>query len=99
MMKNLQHTNKAELKKKINLVDHSTASKKKAPQKSEIINKLTEMQDKYSAIEIENKMNQEPINRLYNSVSRNLREEMSIPKFKEGAKKWVREQIPVRPRR
>ena len=37
--------------------------------------------------------------RLYNSVSRNLREEMSIPKFKEGAKKWVREQIPVRPRR
>ena len=37
--------------------------------------------------------------RLYNSVSRNLREEMSISKFKEGAKKWVREQIPVKPRR
>jgi hypothetical protein len=37
--------------------------------------------------------------RLYNSVSRNLREEMSIYKFKEGAKKRVREQIPVRPRR
>ena len=36
---------------------------------------------------------------LYNSVSRNLREEMSISKFKEGAKKWMREQIPVRPRR
>jgi hypothetical protein len=37
--------------------------------------------------------------RLYNSVSRNLREGMSISKFKEGAKKWVREQIPVRPGR
>ena len=37
--------------------------------------------------------------RLYNSVSRNLREEMSISKFKEGAKKWVKEQIPVKPRR
>ena len=64
MMKNLQHTNKAELKKKINLVDHSTASKKKAPQKSEIINKLKEMQDKYSALEIENKINKELINSL-----------------------------------
>ena len=35
--------------------------------------------------------------RLYNSVSRNLREEKSIPNFKEGAKKCVREQIPVTP--
>jgi hypothetical protein len=33
------------------------------------------------------------------TVSRNLREEMSISKFKEGAKKWMREQIPVKPRR
>ena len=35
--------------------------------------------------------------KLYNSVSRNLREEVSIPKFKVGAKKWVSEQIPVIP--
>ena len=35
--------------------------------------------------------------KLYNSVSRNLREEVSIPKFKAGAKKWVAEQIQVRP--
>ena len=37
--------------------------------------------------------------RLYNSLSRNLREEMSIPKFKEGVKKWVKDKIPVRPGR
>ena len=37
--------------------------------------------------------------KLYNSVSRNLREETSITKFKRGAKKWVTEQIPVRPGR
>ena len=37
--------------------------------------------------------------RLYNSVSRNLREEKSIPKFKEGVKKWVKDKIPVRPGR
>ena len=37
--------------------------------------------------------------KLYNSVSRNLREETSIAKFKRGAKKWVTEQIPVRPGR
>jgi hypothetical protein len=35
--------------------------------------------------------------RLYNSVSRSLREEMSISKFKQGAKKWVKEQIPIKP--
>ena len=35
--------------------------------------------------------------RLYNSVSRSLREEMSISKFKKGAKKWVKEQIPIKP--
>ena len=79
MMKNLQHTNKAELKKKINLVDHSTASKKKAPLKSEIINQLKEMQDKYSAIEIENKMNQEPINSLQLEV-KELTEKRAINK-------------------
>ena len=37
--------------------------------------------------------------KLYNSVSRNLSEETSIAKFKRGAKKWVAEQIPVRPGR
>ena len=37
--------------------------------------------------------------KLYNTVSRNLREETSIAKFKRGAKKWVTEQIPVRPGR
>ena len=37
--------------------------------------------------------------RLYNSLSRNLREEKSIPKFKEGVKKWVKDKIPVRPER
>ena len=37
--------------------------------------------------------------KLYNSVGRNLREEASIAKFKRGAKKWVTEQIPVRPGR
>ena len=37
--------------------------------------------------------------RLYNSLSRNLREEMSIPKFKEGVKKWVKDKITVRPGR
>ena len=35
--------------------------------------------------------------KLYNSVSRSLREETSIARFKEGAKKWVTAQIPVRP--
>ena len=37
--------------------------------------------------------------KLYNSVSRSLREETSIARFKEGAKKWVTAQIPVRPGR
>ena len=37
--------------------------------------------------------------RLYNSLSRSLREEMSISKFKKGTKKWVREHIQVRPER
>ena len=32
-------------------------------------------------------------------MSKNLREEVSITKFKKGAKKWVTEQIPVRPGR
>ena len=36
--------------------------------------------------------------RLYNSVSRSLREEMSISMFKKGAKKWVKEKIPIKPR-
>ena len=37
--------------------------------------------------------------RLYNSLSRNLREEMAISKFKEGVKEWVKDKIPVRPAR
>ena len=37
--------------------------------------------------------------KLYNSVSRNLREETSIAKIQREAKKWVTEQIPVRPGR
>ena len=37
--------------------------------------------------------------RLYKSVSRNMREEMSIPKLKEGVNKLWKEQIPVRPGR
>ena len=37
--------------------------------------------------------------RLYNSVSRSLREKISSSKFKQGAKKWMGEQIPVRPGR
>ena len=37
--------------------------------------------------------------RLYNSLSRNLREEMAISKFKEGVKEWVKDKIPVRPGR
>jgi hypothetical protein len=32
--------------------------------------------------------------RLYNSVSRSLREEMSISMFKKGAKMWVKEKMP-----
>ena len=35
--------------------------------------------------------------RLYNSVTRSLREEMSISRFKKGARKWVKEKIPVKP--
>ena len=35
--------------------------------------------------------------RLYNSLSRNLREEMAISKFQEGVKEWVKDKIPVRP--
>ena len=35
--------------------------------------------------------------RLYNSMSKSLREEMSIYKFKKGAKKWVKEMIPIKP--
>ena len=34
--------------------------------------------------------------RLYNSLRRNLREEITISKFKEGVKKWVKDKIPVR---
>jgi hypothetical protein len=30
-------------------------------------------------------------------VSRTLREEMSISLFKKGAKKWVKEKIPIKP--
>ena len=37
--------------------------------------------------------------KLYNSVSRNLREEAAIAMFKRGAKKWVIEQNTVRPGR
>ena len=37
------------------------------------------------------------ISRLYNSVNRNLREEMSISKFKKGARKWVKKKILVEP--
>ena len=37
--------------------------------------------------------------KLYNSLSRSLREETSITRFKEGTKKWVTAQIPVRPGR
>ena len=36
--------------------------------------------------------------RLYNSVSRCPREEMSISMFKKGAKTWVKEKIPIKPR-
>ena len=35
--------------------------------------------------------------RLYNSVSRSLREDMLISKFKKGANKWVKEMIPIKP--
>jgi hypothetical protein len=34
--------------------------------------------------------------RLYNYVSRTLREEMSISMFKKGAKKWVKKKIPIK---
>jgi hypothetical protein len=34
--------------------------------------------------------------RLYNSVSRSRREEMSISMFKKGAKTWVKEKIPIK---
>ena len=37
--------------------------------------------------------------KLYNSVSRSLREETSVARFKEGAKKWVTAQILVKPGR
>mgnify|MGYP001179234605 FL=1 len=37
--------------------------------------------------------------RLYNSLSRNLREEMAISKFKVGVKEWVKDKIPVKPAR
>ena len=37
--------------------------------------------------------------RLYKSVSTALREEMSISLFKKGAKKWVKEKIPMKPGR
>ena len=37
--------------------------------------------------------------KLYNSLNRSLREETYIARFKEGAKKWVTAQIPVRPGR
>ena len=35
--------------------------------------------------------------RLYNSLSRSLREEMSISMFKKGVKMWVKDKIPVKP--
>ena len=36
--------------------------------------------------------------RLFNSVSRSLREEMSISLFNRGAKTWLKEKIPIKPR-
>jgi hypothetical protein len=36
--------------------------------------------------------------RLYNSVSRSLREEMSISLVNKGAKTWVKEKIPIKPK-
>jgi hypothetical protein len=36
--------------------------------------------------------------RLYYSVSRSLREEILISFFKKGAKTWVKEKIPIKPR-
>ena len=38
------------------------------------------------------------VGRVYNSVSRSLREEMSISMFKKGAKTWVKEKILLKPR-
>ena len=71
MMKhNLKHTNKMDLKGKIDVVVEleknktSIANKRKAPLKSEISQQLKSLQEKFNALEDENKQNVETIKNL-----------------------------------
>jgi hypothetical protein len=65
MMKTkMQHTNKADMKKKVELINANPAVKKKAPLKSDICAQLKDLQEKYGDLEKENNWNKAIINQL-----------------------------------
>ena len=72
MKKMLQHTNKAEAKRKFDLIESNptkmTVIKKKMPLKSELNTQLKEIQAKYESLEKETKTNRETIKILEEKV-------------------------------
>ena len=72
MKKKLQNTNRAESKRKFDLIESNptkmTVIKKKMPLKSELNTQLTDLQAKYESLEIENKQNKETIKNLEENV-------------------------------
>ena len=65
----MQHTNKADMKRKIEMIDSkpskiNPAGQKKAPLKSELCAQLKDLQEKYSALDKENTWNKAIINQL-----------------------------------
>ena len=70
----MQHTNKAEMKRKIELLDSNPSVKKKVPLKVEICAQLKNLQEKYGALEKENNWNKAIINQL----------ELKVKQFEEN---------------
>ena len=84
MKKKLQNTNRAESKRKFDLIESNptkmTVIKKKMPLKSELNTQLTDLQAKYESLEIENKQNKETIKNLEENVKSLQQQNMSKPK-------------------
>ena len=73
----------------IELIDSNPAVKKKAPLKSELCAQLKDLQEKYIALEIENKRNKATINQLELKV-RQFEEKDSLKIDKHPEKKvWT----------